>query len=151
MIVAQALTEGIVDDAMTGITLIEVTDGDLGSVTVDAAYDTVGFYDAAGARGATVVVPATSTANVSRHGPRSSARDCTIVAVKQMGRHRWKRTSGYHRQARVENAFFRYKSIIGDGLRTRSPAGRGTEAILACNILNEMTELGRSASYGIGR
>ena len=49
---------------------------------------TVDFYDAAGARGATVVVPPTSTANVSRHGPRSSARDRTIAAVTKVGRRR---------------------------------------------------------------
>ena len=151
VIVAQALTEGSVDDATTGITLIEAADGDLGSVTADAAYDTVGFYAAAGARGAAVVVPPTSTANVSRHGPRSSARDRTIVAVKEMGRRRWKKTSGYHRQARVENTFFRYKSIIGDGLRARSSAGQGTEAVLACHLLNQMTARGRPVSYGIGR
>ena len=89
--------------------------------------------------------------NVSRHGPRSSARDRTILAVKETGRRRWKQMSGYHGQARVENAFFRYKSIIGDGLRACSPAGRGTEVVLACNILNQMTGLGRPMSYRIGR
>ncbi len=35
VIVAQALTEGSVDDATTGITLIEAADGDLGSVTAE--------------------------------------------------------------------------------------------------------------------
>ena len=88
---------------------------------------------------------------MSRHGPRSSARDRTILAVKKRGRRRWKKTSGYHGQARVENAFFRYKSIIGDSLRACSPAGRGTEVDLACNILNQMTGLGRPMSYRIGR
>ena len=43
------------------------------------------------------------------------------------GRHQWKKASGYHRQGRVENTFFRYKSIIGDGLRARSPVGQGSE------------------------
>ncbi len=151
VIVAQTLTDGHVDDATTGITLIEATDGDLSSVTADAAYDTVGFYEAAGARGAVVVVPPTSTANVSRHGPRSSARDRTIVEVREIGRHRWKKLAGYHRQARVENAFFRYKSIIGHAVRARGQGGQAAEALLACNILNRMTELGGSASYGIGR
>ena len=51
----------------------------------------------------------------------------------------------------VENAFFRYMSIIGDGLRARSPAGQGTEAVLGCEILNRMTALGRPVSYRIGR
>ena len=51
----------------------------------------------------------------------------------------------------VENAFFRYKSIIGESLHARSPAGQGTEAVLARNILNQMTQRGRPASYAIGR
>ena len=151
VIVARALTEASVDDATTGITLIEAVDGALGRVTADTAYDTIGFYEAAGARGATVVVPPTSTANVSRRGPRSRARDRTILAVKERGRRRWKKMSGYHGQARVENAFFRYKSIIGDSLRACSPAGRGTEVDLARNILNQMTGLGRPMSHRIGR
>jgi len=120
-------------------------------VTADAAYDTIAFYDAVGARGATVVVPPAKTASVSRRRPRSSARDRTITRVKILGRRRWKKASGYQRQARVENAVFRYKSIIGDGLRARTPAGRQTEALLACNVLNRMTELGRPVSYSIGR
>ena len=84
--------------------------------------------------------PAYNQALVRR---RSPARDRTIRSVKKLGRRRWKKASGYHRQARVENAFFRYKSIIGDGLRAKSPAGQVSEAILGCQILNRMTECGR--------
>ncbi len=150
-IVAQALTDSTVDDATTGIGLIEAVDGDIARVTADAAYDTVAFYEAAGGGGATVVVPPNKTAHVSRRRPRSSARDRTIKAVKAIGRRRWKKESGYHRQARVENAFFRYKSIIGQALRARVPGGQVAEALLACNVLNRMTELGRPESYSIGR
>ena len=57
----------------------------------------------------------------------------------------------YHRHGLVEKAFFRYKSIIGDGLRARSPAGQGSEVVLGCEILNRMTALGRPMSYRIGR
>ena len=57
----------------------------------------------------------------------------------------------YHRQARPENAFFRYKSIFGGALRARSPGGQVAEALVACNVLNQMTELGRPDSYAIGR
>ena len=74
-----------------------------------------------------------------------------VLARHTIRRRRWKKASGYHRQARVENVFFRYKSIIGDGLRARSPAGPGTEAVLACNILNQMTQRSRPASYAVGR
>jgi hypothetical protein len=151
VIVAHALTEATVDDATTAIGLIEAVDGSIASATGDAAYDSIAFYDAACARGASVVVPPMKTARVSRRTPRSSARDRTIQTLEKIGRRRWKKESGYHRQARVENAFFRYKSIIGHGLRARSPAGQATEAVLACNILNQMTQRGRPVSSAIGR
>src|SRR5262245_6066400 len=151
VIMAHALTEATVDDATTAIALIQAVDGGLTRVTGDAAYDTIAFYDAVGARGATVVVPPAKTARVSRRKPRSSARDRTIRKVQAVGRRHWKKASGYHCQARVENAFFRYKSIIGDSLHARSPAGQWTEYALACHILNQLSQRGRAASYAIGR
>ena len=150
VILAHALTEATGDDATTGLDLIKAVDGKLVRVIADTAYDTVAIYDTAGARGAIVVVPPARTAKVSRRGSRSVARDRTITKVKKLGRRRWKKASGYHRQARVENTFFRYKSIIGSSLRARSPAGQGSEAVLGCQILNRMTSLGRPASYIIG-
>ena len=59
--------------------------------------------------------------------------------------------SGYHRQARAENAFFRYKSIFGGALRARSPGAQVAETFVACNVLNQTTDLGRPDSYAIGR
>ena len=104
-----------------------------------------------GARGARVVVPPTKTASLSRRGARSGARDRTIRRVKALGRRRWKKASGDHQHARVEHAFFRYTSIVGDCLRARSSSGQRREAVLACHVLNRMTELGRPVSYRIGR
>ena len=145
------LTAATGDDATTALDLLNAVDGHLVRVTADAAYDTVAVYETATARGATVVIPPARTANVSAHGPRSPARDRTITLVKQLGRRQWKQASGYHRQGRVENTFFRYTSIIGDGLRARGPAGQGSEAVLGCEILNRMIALGRPVSYRIGR
>ena len=150
VILAHTLTEATVDDATTALDLISAVEGTLARVTADAAYDTVAVYETAGARGATVVVPPARTANVSRHGPRSAARDRTIRSVKTLGRRRWKKAAGYHRQARAENAFFRYKSIMGGRLRARHSKAQEIEAPIACNILNRMTELGRPASFAIG-
>ena len=125
MIVACALTEPTADDAITGISLVDEVDGHLTRVTADPAYDTLAFYGAAGARGARVVVPPTKTASLSRRGARSGARDRTIRRVKALGRRRWKKASGSHQHARVEHAFFRYTSIVGDCLRARSSSGNG--------------------------
>ena len=125
VIVAQALTGGHVDDAATAIGLIAAIDGEVARVTADAAYDTLAIYEAAEARCAEVVIPPTRTATVSRRHPRSRARDCTIRAVWEVGRRRWKKVSGYHRQARVENGCFWYKSIIGRAFERAAQQGRG--------------------------
>ena len=98
-----------------------------------------------------VGLPHPRTNAVSRRRPRSRARDRTITDVRTLGRRRWKQEAGYQLQARVENAFFRYTSILGDRLRARSRGGRVAESVLACNVLNQMTELGRPESYSIGR
>ena len=90
VIAAHALTDATVDDANTGIDLIETVDVHAAKVIADAAYDTVAFYDAASAQGATVVVPPAKTATVSRRNPRSSVRDRTINTVKRIGRCRWR-------------------------------------------------------------
>ena len=52
---SHALTESTVDDATVGIALVGAAAGDIASVTADAAYDTVAFYEAASARHAQVV------------------------------------------------------------------------------------------------
>ena len=85
-------------------------------------------------------MPPTRTAKVSRRGPRSRARDRTIADVETLGRREWQKASGCHRQARVENAFFRCKSIIGDGLRARSTGGRDVETSLPCRVLRTLVD-----------
>ena len=150
VIVAQVLTEGHADDAAQMGELIDAVEGDITSFVADSAYDTVAVYGAAGARGAEVIVPPTRTAVVSRRGPRSAARDRTIKRVAEIGRRRWKKESGYHRQAWAENVFFRYKTTFGDRLRARHRDGQAVEARVACEILNRMTDLGRPESYAVG-
>ena len=92
------LTEATGDDATTALDLLTAVEGPLVRVTADAAYDTVGVYETAGARGAMVVIPPAKTATVSGHGPRSPARDRMITLVKTLGRRQWKKASGYHRR-----------------------------------------------------
>ena len=42
------------------------------------------------------------------------------------------------------------ESIIGDRLRARHPKSQEAEALIACNILNQMLEIGRPESVAIG-
>jgi len=127
LIVVENLTHGSTDDARTALDLIDEIEGDIVSITADAAYDTIAIYDAAAARGARVVVPPIKTATRSRRrSPLPCARDRTIMRLKEIGRRRWRKESGYHQQVRVENTFFRYKSIIGHRLRARHPKSQGS-------------------------
>ena len=145
------LIEETGDDATLALDRLTAVKGPLARVTADAASDTVAIDETARARGATVVVPPARTATVSGHGPRSPARDRTIPWVKTLGRCRWKQGSGSHRQGRVENTCFRDTSIIGEGLRARSPARQGSAVVLGCAILNRMTAFGRPVSSRLGR
>jgi hypothetical protein len=132
---------------MTGIDLIDNVDAEIKTVIGDSAYDTRPFYAAAIDRGARVAVPPIRTATIDGHGwPQ---RDRTVRRVAKVGRRQWKKESGYHRQGRVENAFFRFKTIIGDRMRARGPDAQKVEARIACNMLNRMTELGRPKSFAI--
>jgi hypothetical protein len=107
LIVAEVLTGGNADDAKTGVNLIDDVEGDIESFTADAAYDTTAIYDSALAHGAKVVIPPVKTATRShRRRSRSNARDRTVMRVKEIGYRQWKKESGYHRQARVENTLF---------------------------------------------
>ena len=92
-----------------------------------------------------------------RKGPLSchvDDRGRRLAIVRSADSTRSAAGGGRRRRATISkpggNGFFRYKSIIGDGLRARTTAGQGTEAVLACNILNRLTEIGRPTSYRIG-
>jgi hypothetical protein len=151
VIVAEVLTDGDVNDAKTALDLIDEVKCDVRSITADAAYDTLAIYDAAAARRIEVVVPPTKSATRSRQRRfRTSARDRTIMRVREIGRRQWKKESGYHQQARVENTFFRYKTIVGPRLRARHPKSQQAEALMACNILNRMAGLGMPKSLAMG-
>jgi len=63
--------------------------------------------------------------------------------VRKLGRQEWYASSGYSRRSLVENAVFRYKSIMGRRMRSRSLPNQRVEVQLAAKILNPMTSLGR--------
>ena len=152
IIVAQVLTDGNADDAAVVPDLLDQFEAELSGFVADAAYDSRSVYDAATARGAAVVIPPRSDATVGgANVTPCSARDRTVARVKEVGRRQWKKESSYHRQGTVENAFFRYKSIIDGRLRAGHPRAQEAEALIACNILNRMFELGRPASVAVGR
>ena len=152
MIVAEILTDRTVDDASVVPDLLDQISDDknITRFTADGAYDQNPIYELCAELGARVVVPPIKTAVTSRARPRGAkARTRTISRLRKIGRRKWKKETGYQRQARVENTFFRYKQFFGGRLRARDPGNQQTEARLACNILNRMLQLGTPRSEAI--
>ncbi len=149
-IIAHGMTESRVDDASVVPDLLKQVDGSIERFTADGAYDKASVYDLLTERGAEVVVPPTKNARMSRScaaGARS--RNATVESVRELGRREWKKQAGYHRQARVENAFYRYKRIISGRLGSRNNVAQATEVGLPINVLNRMLELGAARSEPI--
>ena len=73
-------------------------------------------------------------------------RDKHVQKILDKGVHKWRRESGYYQQSRVENTFYRYKTILGKKLRSRCEDNRHVETVIGCNILNRFLEMGRCKS-----
>ncbi len=95
-----------------------------------------------------VLIPPGRNAQLS---PRPSAalkeRNRNIRSIRRLGRREWHKRSGYSKRSLVENATYRYKTIIGRCMRSRTLAGQRVEMRIACKILNTMTCLGMPDSY----
>ena len=76
-------------------------------------------------------------------------RDTALERIRQVGRREWQKESGHRQQARVENSFFRYKSVLGGGLKARHGKAQRREVAIGCHILNRMAELGRPKSCAV--
>jgi transposase len=134
--------------------LLEQVDDPVSSVSADGAYDTKAVYEAAheqgGGRTVRVLIPPRRNAQLS---PKPSValqeRDLNIRSIRELGRREWHSQSGYSRRSLVENTMYRYKTIIGRGMRSRTLAGQRIEVHLACEILNTMTRLGMPDSYRV--
>ena len=149
---AQKLTDHTTDDADVVPNLLDQIPDDqkITRFTGDGAYDQSSIYETFAELGARVVVPPVKTAVPSRAKTGgANARNRTVNRIKKVGRRQWKKEARYHRQARAENTFFRYKQLLGSRLRARHPGNQRTEAQLACNILNRMLQLGAPNSQSI--
>ncbi len=153
-IVASDLTSRRARDGARVPVLLEQIDDPVASVSADGAYDGVGVYEAAQEKGegraVRVLIPPGRNAQLS---PRPSAaleeRNRNIRSIRDLGRRDWQTRSGYSTRSLVENTVFRYKTIIGRRVRSRTFDGQRVEVQLASRILNRMTHLGMPDSYRV--
>ncbi len=131
-IVASDLTTRRTHDCTQVPALLEQIVDPIASVLADGAYDTKAVYEAAhgqgGGRAVRVLIPPGRDAQLS---PEPSAslqeRNRNILSIRELGRREWHRSSGYSKRSMVENTMYRYKTIIGRSMRSRTFDGQRVE------------------------
>jgi len=151
-IVASDLTDRRTHDCTRVGPLLEQTDNPLASLSADGAYDAVGVYEAAQSKGegraVRMLIPPGRDAQLApRPSPALEERNRNIRSIRELGRREWHNRSGYSKRSMVENTMYRYKTIIGQSMRSRTFAGQRIEVQLASKILNTMITLGMPDSY----
>ncbi len=122
-IVAAELTASSRDDASTLPDLLAQLEVPIRRFTADGAYDHRSIYDRASAAGTEnvviVILPCRSALSAGPTDGPWAQREASLQRIRKVGRREWQKESGYRQQARVENSFFRYKSVFGGDLKAR--------------------------------
>ena len=153
-IVASDLTARRTRDSARVTALLGQIEHRVASVSADGACDTKRVYEAAQAKGegraVRVLIPPSRHAQLSpRPSTALTERNRNTRSIRELGRREWQTHSGYSKRSMVENTVYRYKTIIGRNMRSRTLPGQRVEVQLACNILNTMTLLGMPDSYRV--
>ena len=153
-IVASDLTTHRTHDCARVPALLEQIGAPIAAVSADGAYDTKAVYEAAHERGegraVRVLIPPGRDAQFSLEPSAAlQERNRNIRSIRELGRRAWHTFSGYSKRSLVQNAMYRYKTIIGRSVRSRTFDGQRVEVQLASNILNTMTHLGMPDSYRV--
>ena len=77
-----------------------------------------------------------------------------MLEIKGLGgdehaRQLWKKMKGYHRRSLVETGMYRFKTLFGRDLKSRTFQGQQSEVYVKCKALNTMTNLGMPRSERI--
>ena len=142
---AVALTTNAVSDADMLPSLLADMQGPISKLGADGAYDQVKVYDALVEQQIMPLIPPRinavlwhDEANKELDHPRNEA----IKAIDVIGLATWKQQTDYHRRSKAETGMFRWKTIFGAQLATRSLVHQQIEAQVKASCLNRMTQLG---------
>lgn len=130
--------------------LLEQIKENIQQASADGGYDTHEVYEYIEARGAKAVIPPRHDAVIKRHGNCAGPplpRDEVLRSIRKKGRAEWKKQSGYHRRSLSETAMYRFKTIFGDKLHSRTFNNQTAEIFIKCIALNKITSLGMPQTY----
>ena len=117
----------------------------------DSGYDSHNSYHQCHQRHIHTIIPPPKNARIScTRKNASEERNKTITYINKKGIHAWKAKNNYGRRNRVENTFYRLKTIFGRQFLSRTWERQEVELPLMCDILNKMTLLGMPTSVKVG-
>ena len=76
-------------------------------------------------------------------------RNRNVRSRARLGKRKWHTNSGYSRRSLIENTVYRYKTIIGPAMRSRTLQGQRVQARVGCRILNTLAALGMPESQRV--
>ena len=129
--------------------------GEINSLTTDSGYDELKVYQTAlnymKPTGKIIIHPRSNAVISASKNAALRQRDQHVKEIQSKGIFEWRKTSGYDQQSKVGNAFYRYKTIIGDHLKSRREDSRLVESILAYNLLNQCRSMTKPQSELISK
>jgi IS5 family transposase len=144
---ALSVTHSDVHDCTQVDTILDqVSDDTVTDFYGDGAYDTTPIYMFLDAHDIhTVHIPPRKDAKIRQHGNLKRPplpRDENLRQIRRTSRKRWKHDSGYHTRSLGETVMYRFKTIFGDTLSTRTEQSHTNDVYLKAKILNTFTYMG---------
>ena len=148
LILSRKMTDHLTDDRQCLISLIEQAGDQVTEVIADPGYDGNNIYNLLAERGIKAIIPSRQDAKVTLQDD-PTLKDQAIAYIEKKGYYAWQNKNQYGRRARVENTFYRYKTIISRSLKSRLWENQDAETHLGCCLLNQMTKLGMPHSVKV--
>jgi len=150
-ITAVVLTDNKTDDAaVLGQLVADTFDQgvDIDKLGADGAYDTYDCWDMLVEAEIEPIIPPRENAmyqldedKLPTDHPRNKALEIIDQGGQEANRKGWKVQSGYHRRSKSENAFFRWKTVLGEKMYAREFKNERTEAVIKAAVLNQFIQI----------
>jgi len=148
---AVVLTDNKTDDAaVLGQLVADTFDQgvDIDKLGADGAYDTYDCWDMLVEAEIEPIIPPRENAmyqldedKLPTDHPRNKALEIIDQGGQEANRKGWKVQSGYHRRSKSENAFFRWKTVLGEKMYAREFKNERTEAVIKAAVLNQFIQI----------
>jgi transposase len=145
-IVARVLTDHHTDDRTCVSSLINQSNAyQVTDMLADGGYDSHQIYKTLEEQNIDPFIPPPNQA-VVHFKTNQSKRDKAVKYIKEKGYWAWYYKNDFGRRNKVENTFYRLKTIFGRKLHLRTLQTQDAQSHLLCYMLNKMTSLGMPKS-----